>query len=89
MPVIAIRSLRPPRPQLPARPAAVRRRERREWPPFSSMPLLLLIGLKPFSDAFYETEAVKYLYMALLLCFVVFARWGARLSGVRPGVPAR
>ncbi len=56
-------------------PGSVRRAP---WdlPPFSSMPLLLLVVLKPVADALYEVEAVKYGYILLLFVASLFARAG-------------
>ena len=46
------------------------------WPPFSSWLLLMLIVAKPLSDALYEIEAVKYLYIMLLAGGAFLARVG-------------
>lgn len=46
------------------------------WPPFSSWLLLMLIVAKPLSDALYEIEAVKYLYILLLAGGAFLARVG-------------
>ena len=51
-------------------------------PPFSLWPLLLVIVAKPLADAFYEVNAVKYGYMALLFYGVFFANCGRSLCGV-------
>lgn len=53
-----------------------------DLPPFSSVPLLFLVMVKPLSDAFYEVTAVKYIYMLLLGFFVFFARCGQLYQGV-------
>jgi hypothetical protein len=46
------------------------------FPPFSSLPLLLIVMAKPLTDAFYEVEAVKYGYMTLLVFSAFFAKSG-------------
>ena len=46
------------------------------WPPFSSWLLLALIVAKPLSDALYEIDAVKYLYIMLLAAGALLARVG-------------
>jgi len=53
---------------------------KREWPPFSSMPLLFLVMVKPLTDAFYEVEAVKYVYILLLIFAAFFAKFGLILQ---------
>lgn len=53
-----------------------------DLPPFSSIPLLFLVMVKPLSDAFYDINAVKYIYMLLLGCFALFARYGQLYQGV-------
>jgi len=52
-----------------------------DWPRFSSYPLLILLVVKPFTDAFYEVEAVKYSYVLLLLCASLFAKYGQVIQG--------
>ena len=61
-------------------PPAVR--EKLGWPPFSSLPLLFLIMIKPLTDAFYEMEVVKYGYILLLGLASLFARYGLAFRGV-------
>lgn len=51
------------------------------WPPFSSWLLLLLIVAKPLSDALYEIDAVKYLYIMLLAGGAALARVGHTFRG--------
>lgn len=51
------------------------------WPPFSSLPLLFLVMVKPLTDAFYEVEAVKYGYVLLLVFASLFARYGQESQG--------
>lgn len=51
------------------------------WPPFSSWLLLMLIVAKPLSDALYEIEAVKYLYILLLAGGAFLARVGHAFRG--------
>lgn len=46
------------------------------FPPFSSLPLHLLVMVKPLTDAFYEMAAVKYGYMALLVFSAFLAKSG-------------
>ncbi|AXS80113.1 hypothetical protein HYN24_08830 [Dechloromonas sp. HYN0024] len=65
-------------PILPPRPATV---SKRNLPPFSSLPLLFLIMIKPLTDAFYEVEAVKYGYILLLIFASIFAKIGQTFSG--------
>jgi len=50
------------------------------WPPFSSFPLLLLVCIKPLTDALYEVESVKYIYVLLLLFAALFAKAGQCLQ---------
>jgi hypothetical protein len=57
-------------------PAAPTKSGKFDWPPFSSLPLLFLVMVKPLTDAFYEQEAVKYGYILLLVCAALFARYG-------------
>jgi hypothetical protein len=64
-------------------PAAVASR----WPPFSSWLLLALIVAKPLSDALYEIDAVKYLYILLLAAGALLARVGRAFAG--DGVDSR
>jgi len=49
-------------------------------PAFSVIPLFLVVAAKPLSDAFYETNAVKYGYMALLIFSAFFAYAGNSIS---------
>ena len=67
-----------PRISQPSPPAA-----HKKWdlPPFSALPLFLLVMLKPLTDAFYETEAVKYGYILLLVFASLFARFGQAFQG--------
>lgn len=51
------------------------------WPPFSSWLLLMLIVAKPLSDALYEIDAVKYLYIVLLAGGAFLARVGHAFRG--------
>jgi hypothetical protein len=51
------------------------------WPPFTSWLLVLLVAAKPLSDAFYEVEVVKYLYMLLLGGGALLARYGHAFDG--------
>lgn len=51
------------------------------WPPFSSWLLLMLVVAKPLSDALYEIEAVKYLYIVLLAGGAFLARVGHAFRG--------
>jgi hypothetical protein len=51
------------------------------FPPFSSLPLHLLVMTKPLIDAFYEVTEVKYVYMALLAFSAFFAKSGQMLQG--------
>jgi hypothetical protein len=60
-------------------PSVVRRQL--DLPPFSSLPLLLLVMFKPLTDAFYEVEAVKYGYILLLGCASLFAKSGQVFQG--------
>ncbi len=53
------------------------------WPPFSSMPLLFLVMVKPLTDAFYEVEEVKYVYILLLVGSALFAKFGLVIQGVK------
>ncbi len=53
-------------------------------PPFSSWLLLLLLAAKPLSDALYEVEVVKYLYILLLGCGALLARYGHAFQGAQP-----
>ncbi|MDO9280003.1 MAG: O-antigen ligase family protein [Polaromonas sp.] len=50
-------------------------------PPFSALPLLFLVMVKPLTDAFYEVEAIKYIYILLLICASLFARGGQDFQG--------
>lgn len=59
-------------------------RDRLRWPPFSSWLLLLLVLAKPLSDALYEVEVVKYLYMLLLGCGALLCRYGYVVQHVTP-----
>lgn len=56
-------------------------RRKRDLPPFSSWPLLILLMVKPLTDAFYEVEVVKYLYILLLGFTSFFAKSGQVLNG--------
>lgn len=51
------------------------------WPPFSSWLLLGLIVAKPLSDALYQIDAVKYLYIMLLAAGALLARVGQAFGG--------
>lgn len=51
------------------------------FPPFSSLPLLLVICIKPLSDALYDYPIVKYGYMATLVFAALFAKAGQLLQG--------
>ncbi len=50
------------------------------FPPFSALPLLLLVALKPLADAFYEVDAVKYGYMLALAFSSLLAVAGRAIS---------
>lgn len=50
-------------------------------PPFSAIPLLLVVVAKPLTDAFYDIESVKYGYMIILMFASLFARIGRTLQG--------
>lgn len=53
-------------------------------PPFSSVPLLFLVLIKPLTDAFYEIEIVKYAYILLLIIASLFARSGQIFQRIKP-----
>ena len=53
---------------------------RYEMPIFSLIPLFITVLIKPLADAFYETNAVKYGYMALLIFSVFFAYVGRSIT---------
>jgi hypothetical protein len=53
------------------------------WPPFTSWLLVLLVVAKPLSDALYEVEVVKYLYMLLLGGGALLARYGHAFDGTQ------
>ncbi len=52
-----------------------------DFPPFSAVPLLFLVMVKPLTDAFYDVEAMKYIYIFLLICASLFARGGQDFQG--------
>jgi len=66
---------------LPILPLSPATSNKRDLPPFSSVPLLFLVMVKPLTDAFYEVEAVKYGYILLLIFASIFAKIGHTFSG--------
>ena len=59
------------------------------FPPFSSLPLLLVLCIKPLSDAFYDYASVKYAYMGILAFTALLAKAGQLLHGGVPSDAAR
>ena len=56
----------------------------KQFPPFTAMLLLVVVCIKPLSDAFYDFSIVKYGYMALLGFAWIFAKSGEALNASRP-----
>ena len=56
-------------------------RTKLDLPPFSSLPLLLLVMVKPLTYAFNEVDTVKYVYILLLVAASLFAKSGQVFQG--------